>query len=86
MSLASLPVRRRQRLTPEFHPFTVKSIVPLHHGRMWLLMYTYTCIQPEDLDLTLPRTREFVRKSVESAIVILRWAVESRVWMPSVFL
>ena len=60
----------------------VKHIVPLHHGRMWLLMYIHTCIPPDQLDLTLPRTRELARMSVESSIMILRWGVESRVWMP----
>ncbi|GAA5957766.1 hypothetical protein JCM8115_006241 [Rhodotorula mucilaginosa] len=60
----------------------LKHIVPLHHGRMWLLMYIYTCIPPDQLDLTLPRTRELARMSVESSIMILRWGVESRVWMP----
>ncbi|GAA5977121.1 hypothetical protein JCM10908_004863 [Rhodotorula pacifica] len=60
----------------------LKSLIPLHHGRMWLLMYIYTCIPPDQLDLTLPKIREYARMSVESAIMILRWGVESRVWMP----
>lgn len=51
---------------------------------MWLLMYIYTCIPSEELDLGLPQMRQFARMSVDSAIVILRWGVESRVWMPYV--
>ncbi|BGP09768.1 hypothetical protein JCM10049v2_005641 [Rhodotorula toruloides] len=60
----------------------LKSIVPFHHTRQWLLMYIFRDFAADKLDLSDPQTREFARMAVESALVILRWGVESRVWMP----
>ncbi|GEM10184.1 microtubule-associated protein [Rhodotorula toruloides] len=60
----------------------LKSIVPFHHTRQWLLMYIFRDFAADKLDLSDSQTREFARMAVESALVILRWGVESRVWMP----
>jgi hypothetical protein len=45
-------------------------------------MYIFRDFAADKLDLSDSQTREFARMAVESALVILRWGVESRVWMP----
>lgn len=61
---------------------TVKSQVPFAHGRMALALYIFRDIPAADIDRNDPRVREFARMGVESSLVILRWGVESRIWMP----
>ncbi|GAA5877477.1 hypothetical protein JCM8547_001085 [Rhodosporidiobolus lusitaniae] len=60
----------------------LKSQVPLAHGRMALLMYVFRDIPFGQIDRENPQTHDFARLAVESALVILRWGVESRIWMP----
>ncbi|GAA6031363.1 hypothetical protein JCM8097_005624 [Rhodosporidiobolus ruineniae] len=60
----------------------LKSQIPFAHGRQALLLYVFRDIPFAELDKTNPQTREFARMGFESAMVILRWGVESRIWMP----
>ncbi|GAA5992211.1 hypothetical protein JCM11641_001016 [Rhodosporidiobolus odoratus] len=60
----------------------LKSQVPFAHGRQCLLMYIFRDIPSSEIDLENPQTKEFARMGIESALVILKWGVESRIWMP----
>jgi len=35
-----------------------------------------------EYDRNDPKLREYAKMAMESAVVILRWGVESRIWMP----
>lgn len=37
-----------------------------------------------EYDRNEPKLREYAKMAMESALVILRWGVESRIWMPYV--
>ncbi|GAA5838796.1 hypothetical protein JCM11251_006741 [Rhodosporidiobolus azoricus] len=60
----------------------LKSIIPFAHGRQCLLLYIFRDIPLAEIDRSNPKTREFARMGRESALHILRWGVESRIWMP----
>ncbi|GAA5886798.1 hypothetical protein JCM6882_005895 [Rhodosporidiobolus microsporus] len=60
----------------------LKSIIPFAHGRQCLLLYIFRDIPFAEIDRDSPKTREFARMGRESALHILRWGVESRIWMP----
>ncbi|GAA6004219.1 hypothetical protein JCM10207_002488 [Rhodosporidiobolus poonsookiae] len=60
----------------------LKSKVPFAHGRQCLLMYIFRDLPVSSLDRDNPKTREFALMGMESASMILRWGVESRIWMP----
>ncbi|BGP41813.1 hypothetical protein JCM10449v2_005804 [Rhodotorula kratochvilovae] len=60
----------------------LKTIVPLHYFRQWILMYIFRDIPAAKLDAADPQIRKWARMAAESAIIILRWGVESRIWMP----
>lgn len=49
---------------------------------MCLLMYIFRDMVIDDRARTYPKMREFARMGTESALVILRWGVESRIWLP----
>ncbi|GAA5851664.1 hypothetical protein JCM9279_002537 [Rhodotorula babjevae] len=60
----------------------LKSIVPLHYFRLFILLYIFRDLPSDELDLADPQIEAWARMAAESAIVILRWGVESRIWMP----
>ncbi|GAA5876989.1 hypothetical protein JCM1840_007091 [Sporobolomyces johnsonii] len=61
----------------------LKAIVPFHHGRQALMRYIFRPGVPlSAYDRDDPKLREYAKMTIESALVILRWGVESRIWMP----
>jgi len=65
--------------------YIVKAILPFHHGRQCLMRYVFPPGTPlYEYDRNEPKLREYAKMAMESALVILRWGVESRIWMPYV--
>ncbi|CEQ40126.1 SPOSA6832_01712, partial [Sporobolomyces salmonicolor] len=61
----------------------LKAIVPFHHGRQALMRYIFRPGVPlSAYDREDPKLREYAKMTIESALVILKWGVESRIWMP----
>ncbi|GAA5996578.1 hypothetical protein JCM5350_003451 [Sporobolomyces pararoseus] len=61
----------------------LKAILPFHHGRQCVLRYIFHPETPlSGYDRNNPRLRDYAKMAMESAVVILRWGVESRIWMP----
>ncbi|GAA5935563.1 hypothetical protein JCM3775_003352 [Rhodotorula graminis] len=60
----------------------LKSIVPLHYFRIFILLYIFRDVPSDELDPSDPQVEAWARMAAEAAIVILRWGVESRIWMP----
>ncbi|KAM0790476.1 hypothetical protein ACM66B_003352 [Microbotryomycetes sp. NB124-2] len=60
----------------------LKTAVPFHHGRQSLLMYIFRNMVIDDRARSYPRMRDFARRGSESALVIMRWGIESRIWLP----
>jgi len=56
--------------------------VPLHYFRLFILLYVFRDLPSGELDPSDPQVEAWARMAAESAIVILRWGVESRIWMP----
>ncbi|KAM0754065.1 hypothetical protein T439DRAFT_322952 [Meredithblackwellia eburnea MCA 4105] len=59
----------------------LKASVPFHHMRMCILMWVFKAITPSTAHL-FPRIREFSTMARDSALTILRFGVESRIWLP----
>lgn len=80
-----VPSRRLVQLTRflTIDDDAVKAMIPFHHGRQCLMRYIFRPDTPlRDYDRNDPKLREYAKMAMESAIVILRWSVESRIWMP----
>ncbi|GAA5937645.1 Zn(II)2Cys6 transcription factor domain-containing protein [Sporobolomyces koalae] len=61
----------------------IKAILPFHHGQQCLMRYIFRPEIPlQQYDRTDAKLREYAKMAMESALVILRWGVESRIWMP----
>ncbi|KAK4049273.1 hypothetical protein OIV83_004209 [Microbotryomycetes sp. JL201] len=60
----------------------LKTAVPFHHGRQSLLMYIFRNMVIDDRARQYPKMREFAKRGSESALVIMRWGIESRIWLP----
>ncbi|KAL8293237.1 hypothetical protein RQP46_000931 [Phenoliferia psychrophenolica] len=58
-----------------------KTAVPFHHNRMNLMMWIFRDLTPDSAP-TFPRVREFAKMAADSALQILRFGVESRIWLP----
>lgn len=56
--------------------------MPLHYFRLFVLMYVFRDVPMDRIDTADPQTETWARMAAESAIVLLRWGVESRIWMP----
>lgn len=60
----------------------LKQAIPIHHGRMCILMYLFRDIEISDHIRSLPKIAEYARMGIESALIFVKWGVESRIWMP----
>ncbi|KAK4047443.1 hypothetical protein OIO90_006188 [Microbotryomycetes sp. JL221] len=60
----------------------LKTAVPFHHGRQALLMYIFRNMVIDDRARNYPKMREYARMGTESALVLMRWGIESRIWLP----
>lgn len=59
----------------------LKTAAPFHHNRLCILMYIFRPVTPENAH-TFPGLRDFAAMARESALMILRFGVESQIWLP----
>lgn len=58
----------------------VKSSIPFHHGRLTVLSFFLSASMSAQEESTI---RSIALTGMESAIMMLRFGVESRIWLPS---
>ena len=60
----------------------VKAAIPLHHAVLNVMYYLFGRGSSWDRMERNPRNRELARLGREAALAMLRWGVESRIWLP----
>lgn len=60
----------------------VKAAIPLHHAVLNVCYYLFGRNSSWDKMERNPRNRELARLGREAALAMMRWGVESRIWLP----
>lgn len=60
----------------------IRQVIPYHHIRLNLVFYSVKAIEQGTPIADIAKAREHVRLGIESALLILRFGTESRLWLP----